>query len=178
MKTENRRSELGKCDSDRDITGGELFKSKSRELVLKFWVNSYLLYWEIFFFVVACEYSRLSSLVATGDISRETCLGVRSMEGWLYSQIVLVGEKPEHQYLQKRHWRGKEIVRKHHKDIYLWVMYTFFYRTRDKFLLNPFNLASLSLLWAWWNLSPPPPPMMTLRRGTKDLAGSLHLTLF
>ena len=117
---------LGNATSDRDITGGELFKSKSRELVLKFWVNSYLLYWEIFFFVVACEYSRLSSLVATGDISRETCLGVRSMEGWLYSQIVLVGEKPEHQYLLKRHWRGKEIVRKHHKDIYLWVMYTFF----------------------------------------------------
>ena len=44
MKTENRRSELGKCDSDRDTTGGELFKSKSQELVLKFWVNSYLLF--------------------------------------------------------------------------------------------------------------------------------------
>ena len=33
MKSENRRSELGKCDSDRDTTGGELFKSKSQELV-------------------------------------------------------------------------------------------------------------------------------------------------
>ena len=29
---------------NRDTTGGKLFKSKSQELVLKFWVNSYLLY--------------------------------------------------------------------------------------------------------------------------------------
>ena len=56
----------------------------------------------------------------------------------------------------KRVWEWGARRCKKTSQRHLFMSYVhFFYRTCDTLLLNPFNLARLSLLWARWNLHPP-----------------------